>query len=67
MTPAARPCGKCRRCLEETDERDMHGFPVRFSIFTVCPKCGNKRCPKADDHRFRCTWSNATGQTGELE
>lgn len=30
----------------------------------VCPDCGNKRCPKATDHRFLCTNSNESGQTG---
>ena len=30
----------------------------------VCPRCGNKRCPKANDHTNGCTASNATGQAG---
>lgn len=30
----------------------------------VCPDCGNKRCPKANDHRNACTNSNAVGQKG---
>lgn len=29
-----------------------------------CPACGNKRCPKAIDHRLDCTNSNASGQPG---
>ncbi len=33
----------------------------------LCPRCGNKRCPKAESHTFKCTQSNATGQIGELE
>lgn len=33
----------------------------------VCDKCGNKRCPRAEDHRFECTGSNAVGQVGKLE
>lgn len=32
--------------------------------FIVCPTCGNKRCPKATDHRFDCTGSNEPGQHG---
>ena len=32
--------------------------------FVVCPDCGNKRCPKANDHRNACTNSNAVGQKG---
>lgn len=32
--------------------------------FVVCPECGNKRCPRANDHRNACTGSNETGQEG---
>ncbi|MDM4408600.1 hypothetical protein [Klebsiella oxytoca] len=32
--------------------------------FVVCPKCGNKRCPRANDHRNACTGSNEPGQEG---
>lgn len=32
--------------------------------FVVCPDCGNKRCPKANDHRNACTGSNEPGQEG---
>lgn len=40
--------------------------PVTFSDsrFVVCPECGNKRCPHANDHRNSCTGSNAPGQEG---
>jgi len=30
--------------------------------FVVCPECGNKRCPHANDHRNVCTGSNEPGQ-----
>ena len=30
----------------------------------LCPACGNKRCPKANDHRNTCTGSNEPGQPG---
>lgn len=33
----------------------------------VCSKCGNKRCPKAENCKFKCTESNALDQIGELE
>ena len=38
--------------------------PVTFadSRFVVCPECGNKRCPHANDHRNACTGSNEPGQ-----
>lgn len=32
--------------------------------FVACPECGNKRCPKANDHRNACTGSNEPGQPG---
>ena len=40
--------------------------PVTFadSRFVVCPDCGNKRCPRANDHRNSCTGSNEPGQEG---
>ncbi|WP_410376956.1 hypothetical protein [Enterobacter sp. CPE_E423] len=40
--------------------------PVKISDmrFVVCPDCGNKRCPHANDHRNACTGSNEPGQEG---
>ena len=40
--------------------------PVTFSDsrFVVCPECGNKRCPHANDHRNACSGSNEPGQEG---
>ncbi|HGK4033521.1 TPA: hypothetical protein ACJ2OW_004819 [Klebsiella pneumoniae] len=32
--------------------------------FVVCPDCGNKRCPRANDHRNACTGSNEPCQEG---
>ncbi|EPE9249872.1 hypothetical protein ACX2XI_000186 [Klebsiella variicola] len=32
--------------------------------FVVCPDCGNKRCPRGNDHRNACTGSNEPGQEG---
>ena len=32
--------------------------------FVVCPECGNKRCPHANDHQNACTGSNEPGQEG---
>lgn len=32
--------------------------------FVVCPECGNKRCPRANDCRSVCTGSNEPGQEG---
>lgn len=33
----------------------------------ICPDCGNKRCPKAAWHGYKCTGSNKPGQLGEPE
>lgn len=40
--------------------------PVKLNDmrFVVCPDCGNKRCPKANNHRNACTGSNEPGQEG---
>lgn len=52
-------CGRCFECLD----------PLRIGFLSpaqmiVCPDCGNKRCPKATLHTFRCTGSNEPGQPG---
>lgn len=43
----------CRRCLRERDER-IHGIPAELARMVVCPTCGDKRCPHAEDHRNAC-------------
>ncbi|CZW99338.1 TPA: hypothetical protein ACSW15_004999 [Enterobacter hormaechei] len=45
----------CRTCRPVT---------VTDMRFVVCPECGNKRCPHANDHRHACTGSNEPGQEG---
>lgn len=55
----------CRRCAEE--EAAGADFLDRIYILGrmfLCPFCGNKRCPKATDHRLDCTRSNDPGQPG---
>jgi hypothetical protein len=32
----------------------------------ACHKCGNKRCPHHQDHKFKCTNSNKPDQMGVL-
>jgi hypothetical protein len=39
-------------------------MPVEMTHMILCPKCGNKRCPHATDHRHECTGSNESGQAG---
>ncbi len=53
-SPANPDCW-CRTC-RPVDLNDMR--------FVVCPDCGNKRCPRANDHRNACTGSNEPGQEG---
>jgi Zn finger protein HypA/HybF involved in hydrogenase expression len=36
----------------------------QMSRMIVCPKCGNKRCPKSTDHNLECTGSNEPDQEG---
>lgn len=54
-----KKCG-CRRCVEQTGRLHETGM-------ILCPTCGNKRCPHAEDHRFRCTASNEPNQVGIME
>lgn len=54
-TAQGGPCG-CWRCHEGRGDRIM------FMI--LCPDCGNKRCPRANDHDNECTGSNDPGQPG---
>lgn len=42
----------------------VHGLPIVATRMILCPDCGNKRCPRASDHRFGCTGSNEPGQPG---
>jgi len=61
--PAADDCGSCAACDPGLMlDGQPTGFPSRMS---VCPDCGNKRCPKAANHRlWQCSGSNAVGQVG---
>ena len=47
----------CRQCFTDA------GGMLRVRMF-LCPTCGNKRCPKATNHRLDCTGSNEPGQPG---
>ena len=56
---------ECHRCIKEKDLRDG-AFPLNSTKMILCPECGNKRCPKASDHRLACTGSNESGQVGSI-
>ena len=48
-------------CLTCRPMRLDDPYSIRMAL---CPTCGNKRCPKANDHRNACTGSNELGQPG---
>jgi hypothetical protein len=50
----AKPsCGACHACPGEHQ-----------ALMILCVTCGNKRCPKAADHKNECSGSNEPGQKG---
>ena len=61
--PQCDGCGNCHACLVGVME---HGLPVTMQRMIVCPDCGNKRCPKASNHRHQCTGSNEPNQRGSI-
>lgn len=56
---------ECHRCAREK-KLGLHPFPLAMTKMILCPICGNKRCPKASDHRLACTNSNEPGQPGSI-
>ena len=53
----------CREC-EEAHLADLPELErLMGRRFIVCPTCGNKRCPRAESHHYRCSGSNALDQT----
>lgn len=59
---------ECHRCIREKNLKAPGplGIPLSSAKMILCPECGNKRCPKASDHRNNCTDSNDPGQLGSL-
>jgi len=55
----------CWRCASESGDT-INGIPTTGMRMFLCPTCGNKRCPKATDHRLACTGNNEPGQKGSL-
>lgn len=59
----------CYRCWQKAIDKEPRDTPIAILMMRpmfVCPVCGNKRCPKATDHRLDCTGSNAPGQEGSI-
>ena len=70
MTNKEKYC-ECHRCIEENGISVWFGalqrlVPLSATKMILCPKCGNKRCPHASDHRLDCTGSNEPGQPGSV-
>ncbi|WP_433867062.1 hypothetical protein [Ralstonia wenshanensis] len=61
FAPKAAPKCWCYICNKDRME---YGVPYVMTHMIVCPSCGNKRCPRATDHRVACTNSNEPGQPG---
>lgn len=55
----------CYRCDSPTWPRLLDGSVV-FPRMSLCPNCGNKRCPGAVDHDNPCSHSNEPGQAGSF-
>lgn len=61
MLAAPKPPQGSEKCWCETCRPIALGEDMRM---VLCPVCGNKRCPHANDHRNACTGSNDVGQAG---
>lgn len=62
------PC-HCLRCDAEAwetmpEKLGLDRLSPQARRMYLCPECGNKRCPRSDDHRNACTNSNEPGQPG---
>jgi hypothetical protein len=72
VTPSLKPYPDiyggcpCLACWIERNPVPEGG--IRWSsVMNLCPACGNKRCPAANDHaKWVCSGSNDTGQVGSL-
>jgi len=53
--------------VEPTTTSELNSTPAGIpnTRMVVCDLCGNKRCPHAADHRYKCTESNEPNQIGE--
>ncbi len=60
------PSFDCVRCWEEWAETVTASERLWSRIMQRCPQCGNKRCPRASDHRLACSGSNEPGQEGSI-
>lgn len=56
----------CYECRQDDIVAYLGTYPITYPMSTMilCPTCGNKRCPHATDHRYKCTNSNEPNQPG---
>lgn len=52
------PCSTC----DDIRRSKLGGVEALMRFMVLCPLCGNKRCPKAEWHGWRCTGSNEPDQ-----
>lgn len=54
----------CQQCRLDhiKDNKVRCSELVSNMTMLICGECGNKRCPKAQDHHFKCTNSNEPNQ-----
>ena len=67
VTDAPTCCGKCRDAWEKDAHMGFNTFWIMCRPMIVCSNCGNKRCPKAYWHEYRCTGSNEPNQDCVLD
>lgn len=57
-------CHKKKLAANPPADRTDSLMALALRGMVLCPTCGNKRCPHANDHRHACTDSNEPGQLG---
>lgn len=62
--PGAAGCGRCDGIKRQAMVRESGDWTQGIGGMIVCVECGNKRCPRAADHRLECTGSNEPNQPG---
>ena len=75
ITDGSKRC-ECHKCIKDnglvsesfdsTIDEIFKNLPLSATKMILCGYCGNKRCPKASDHRLDCTKSNLAGQDGSV-
>ena len=58
---------ECIKCVDARQTEalvlgDLDAWARMVIMMSLCPVCGNKRCPKASNHELECTGSNEPGQ-----